>query len=349
MPCASEGPGVFRVLLAILMTAVAAAGQEPELKMPIVIAHRGASGYLPEHTLPAKALAHGMGADYIEQDVVLTKDDVPIVLHDVHLDTVTDVAGRYPGRAREDGRFYAIDFSLAEIKSLNAGERFDRRSGRAVFPARFPVGRGRFEIPTLSEELELIQGLNRSTGRIAGVYPEIKAPAFHRREGKDISRIVLDVLAAAGYTRRDDPIYVQCFDAAETRRLREELRTDLKLIQLIGENDWRESATDYDSLRTADGLRSVAEYADGIGPSLDHLIAGVDASGRPVIGSLVQDAHRYGLTVHPYTLRADALPDYAADFESLLDLAVRRAGVDGVFTDFPDLAVEFVRRGSRTE
>jgi glycerophosphoryl diester phosphodiesterase len=336
---------MLKSIFCVLLIGRAAVAQEPEVKMPIVIAHRGASGYLPEHTLPAKALAHGMGADYIEQDVVLTKDDVPIVLHDIHLDTVTDVARRYPDRARDDGRYYAIDFTLAEIRSLNACERFDHETGQAVFPHRFPVGRGRFEIPTLSEELELIQGLNHSTGRTAGIYPEIKAPAFHRRDGKDISRIVLAALTAAGYTERDDLVYVQCFDAVETRRLRDELHTELKLIQLIGENTWKESDTDYNALRTAAGLRTVAEYADGIGPSLDHIITGMDASGRPVFSTLVEDAHRYGLAVHPYTLRADALPSYAPDFETLMRLVVQRAGVDGLFTDFPDRSVEFIRRG----
>jgi glycerophosphoryl diester phosphodiesterase len=336
---------LLKAALGVLVVAGVSFPAEPEVTMPLVIAHRGASGYLPEHTLPAKALAHGMRADYIEQDVVLTKDDVPIVLHDIHLDTVTDVSRQFPDRARGDGRYYAIDFTLAEIRSLKAGERFDRKTGQAVYPRRFPVGVGRFQIPTLQEELELIRGLNQSTGRAAGVYPEIKAPAFHRREGRDISRIVLNVLSAAGYTARADAIYVQCFDAAEMRRLREELHTDLNLIQLIGENDWKESTTDYDALRTDDGLRAVAEYADGIGPSLNHIITGIDSRGRPVMSSLVEDAHRHGLAVHPYTLRADALPDYAADFEVLLDLVVHRAGVDGLFTDFPDLAVEFIRRG----
>lgn len=311
---------------------------------PIVIAHRGASGYLPEHTLPAKALAHGMGADYLEQDVVLTGDDVAIVLHDIHLDTVTDVAVRFPDRARSDGRFYAIDFTMDEIRTLQVSERFDRKTGQAVFPQRFPVGQGRFEIPTLQEEIEFIRGLNQSTGRAAGIYPEIKAPAFHRREGKDISRIVLEILKAAGYSRRDDACYVQCFDAAETRRLREELQTDLKLIQLIGENHWGESETDYDRLRTDEGLRAIAEYADGIGPSLNHVVSGVDASGRPMITSLAEDAHALGLCVHPYTLRADALPDYAGEFDDLMDLLVNQARVDGVFSDFPDLSVRYVRQ-----
>jgi glycerophosphoryl diester phosphodiesterase len=330
--------------LCILVLSQVSLAEEPEVPTPIVIAHRGASGYLPEHTLPAKALAHAMAADYIEQDVVLTRDDVPIVLHDIHLDTVTDVARRFPDRAREDGRFYAIDFTLDEIRTLNVTERFDRRTEVAVFPGRFPAGRGRFEVPTLAEELELIRGLNHSTGRVAGIYPEIKAPAFHRRAGMDISRIVLEALTQAGYTRREDPVFVQCFDAAETRRLREELGTCLRLIQLIGENDWGESDTDYEFLRTPEGLQQIAGYADGIGPSLNHVVSGVDASGRPVITPLVADAHRCGLAVHPYTLRADALPEFAADFDMLLEVLVDQAGVDGVFTDFPDLAVSFMRR-----
>lgn len=309
---------------------------------PIVIAHRGASGYLPEHTLPSKALAHGMGADYLEQDVVLTRDDVPIVLHDVHLDTVTDVAERYPDRKRDDGRYYAIDFTLAEIKSLHAGERFNPKSGRAVYPGRFPVRTSRFEVPTLAEEIELIQGLNRSTGRAAGLYPEIKAPAWHRVQGKDISRVVLEVLGRYGYAERDDKIYVQCFDAVETRRLRAEFGTKLPLIQLIGENSWKESTTDYDQLRTEAGLREVAEYADGIGPSLKHIVSGFGAEGRPIVTDLVTLAHRQKLEVHPYTFRADELPAGVESFDSLLELFVDRAGIDGLFTDFPDRTVQYL-------
>ncbi|MDB6140762.1 MAG: glycerophosphoryl diester phosphodiesterase, partial [Verrucomicrobiaceae bacterium] len=107
---------------------------------PIVIAHRGASGYLPEHTLPGKALAHAMGADCLEQDIVLSKDDVPIVMHDINLDTVTDVAKHFPDRKRDDGRYYALDFTLAEIKQLEACERFNPKTGKAVYPNRFPLG-----------------------------------------------------------------------------------------------------------------------------------------------------------------------------------------------------------------
>lgn len=312
---------------------------------PIVIAHRGASGYLPEHTLEAKAMAHAMEADFIEQDVVLTKDDVPVVLHDIHLDTVTNVAEVFADRTRENGRFYAIDFTIDDIKRLRVTERIDWKTGKAVFPRRFPEGRGRFQVPTLMEEIELIQGLNKSTGRDVGIYPEIKSPAWHRTEGKDISRIVLDVLEGYGYKDKSDNIYLQCFDAAETRRIREDLKCKLKLVQLIGENSWKESATDFDQLRTPDGLRTVAEYADGIGPSLNHVIRGRSSQGELEVTNLVELAHRHGLEVHPYTFRADSLPEYADSLEDLIRVFVDEAKIDGLFTDFPDQAVSALRHG----
>lgn len=311
---------------------------------PIVIAHRGASGYLPEHTLPAKALAYGMGADYLEQDVVLTRDGVPIVLHDIHLDTVTDVAEKFPDRKRDDGRYNAIDFTLEEIRSLRVSERVNWRTGKPVYPGRFPHGRSRFGIPTLAEEIEFVQGLNRSTGRTVGIYPEIKSPAYHRREGQDISRVVLDVLADYGYTTHDNPVYVQCFDAPETRRLREDLGCELKLIQLIGENAWGESDSDYDGMRTAAGLDAIAEYADGIGPWLPHVCRDFDAPGGPTVTSLVRLSHERSLEVHPYTVRNDDLPQGVSGIDELLEVLFERAGVDGLFTDHPDLAVEFLKR-----
>ena len=148
-----------------------------------VIAHRGACGYLPEHTLEAKAYAHALGADYIEQDIVATRDDELIVMHDIHLDRVTNVAERYPDRGREDGRFYVRDFDLEEIRSLVAWERRAADGVTAVFPNRFPTGVGAFRVPTLREEIKFIQGLNHSTGRQVGIYPEIKRPQWHRDEG----------------------------------------------------------------------------------------------------------------------------------------------------------------------
>ncbi len=321
--------------LAVMATAAAAD--------KLVIAHRGASGYLPEHTLAAKAVAHVMGADYLEQDVVLSKDGVPMVLHDIHIDTVTDVVQVFPDRARRDGRFYAIDFTLDELKSLTVMERGDQ-AGWPVFPGRFPRGAASFQIPTLAEEIELIQGLNLSTGREAGIYPEIKAPAWHRAEGHDISATVLEVLADYGYADPDDLVFVQCFDWHETQRIRGELGWRGKLVQLLGENAWNEApGVDYDALRTAEGLAAIAEVADGIGPSMHHVVPGVDATGRPIVTDLVAHAHALGLVVHPYTFRADALPPYAASLEEALRIFLDEAGVDGVFTDFPDRAVAFLR------
>src|SRR5690606_16576912 len=161
-------------------------------------------GYLPEHTLAAKALAHAQGADYLEQDLVMTRDDELIVMHDLFLDRVTDVALRYPGRARPDGHFYAIDFTLEEIRGLPVSEPFrpGPEGGQAWYPTRFPLWQSRFHLHTFAEEIELIQGLNATSGRQAGIYPEIKGPWFHLQQGKDPSVAVLQVLRRYGYTRR---------------------------------------------------------------------------------------------------------------------------------------------------
>ena len=321
----------------------AAAEMRQQMEDKIVIAHRGASGYLPEHTLAAKALAHGQGAHFIEQDVVLTKDDVPIVLHDIHLDTVSDVAARFPDRKRDDGRYYAIDFTLAEIRMLNAHERISLKSGEAVFPGRFPNGKGAFAIPTLAEELELIQGLNVSTKRVAGIYPEIKDPAFHRAEGKDISRILIAMLADYGYRTKSDPVYLQCFDWNEVKRIRGELGYRGRLVQLLGENDWKIAPdVNYDFLQSAAGLAEIAAVADGIGPWIGQ-VASAPEGGKPEPTGLVEAAHAQGLEVHPYTFRADALPKYAATLDELLQLFLVDIGVDGIFTDFPDLGLAFLR------
>lgn len=182
---------------------------------PIVIAHRGASGYLPEHSLEAKAMAHAMGADFIEQDVVLTRDGIPIVLHDIYLDGTTDVQQRFPGRARDDGRYYALDFSLDEIRTLRLHERSyrdDDGQEQAYFPLRFPLGQGEFHLPTLEEEIELLAGLDRSRGKTTGLYVELKAPLWHRLEGRDIASAVLDVLARTGYASKTEQVFLQCFN-----------------------------------------------------------------------------------------------------------------------------------------
>jgi glycerophosphoryl diester phosphodiesterase len=312
-------------------------------KQQVVIAHRGASGYLPEHTLAAKVLAHEMGADFIEQDVVLTRDSEAIVLHDIYLDTVTNVVDVFPSRARTDGRYYAIDFSLAEIRQLRVNERVNLETGQAVYPERFPVGDSVFYIPTLAEEIELIHGLNKSRNRNVGLYPEIKSPAWHRGEGKDISQVVLGVLNRHGYQGSGDNIFLQCFDADENRRLREEFETRLKLVQLIGDNQWNETTTDFDQLRTAQGLAKVAEYAQAIGPGLNHLVNGTDHAGKPIASTLVKSAHELGLKVHPYTMRVEEVPTFVDNFDDLLHYLFDEAQVDGIFTDFPDRAVSILR------
>lgn len=334
------------LFLALLLSATVTVSR------PIVIAHRGASGYLPEHTLAAKTLAHAMGADYIEQDVVMTRDGIPIVLHDIYLEPTTDVGLRFPGRQRADGRYYAVDFDLAEIRQLRVHERSRHDPGGVevpVYPQRFPLGPGLFQVPTLAEEIDLIAGLDRSRGRRTGLYIELKAPNWHLREGHDIAAAVLEVLRARDYHRRAEQVYLQCFDDATLRRLRRELTPALPLIQLIGDNDWGEDTqADFEAMRSDSGLALVAQYADGIGPWYLQICEGVDAAGQPLLNDLVERAHRHGLQVHPYTFRRDELPEGIRSFDRLLELFIRDAGIDGLFTDFPDLVNDYLERGKPT-
>ncbi len=310
---------------------------------PIVIAHRGASGYLPEHTLVAKAYAHALGSDFLEQDVVLTRDDVPVVFHDLVLEEVTDVERHFPGRRRADGHWYVIDFSYAELAVLEVRERVATPGGAPAFPKRFQE-RLPLRIQTLAEELALVRGLNAATGRRTGVYTEVKSPAFHRAAGKDLSVIVLSTLAEFGYRTRADAAWLQCFDAAELARIRLELGCALRLVQLIGENDWHEAATDYDELRTAAGLARVAAIAEGIGPWIPQVVRWPARGAAPVVSSLVADAHAAGLAVHPYTFRVDQLPEHAPDAASVHRALFETAGVDGLFTDFCDVTLGYLGR-----
>ena len=308
---------------------------------PLIIAHRGASGYLPEHTFAAKRLAHEMGADYLEQDVVASRDDELIVLHDVHLDRVTDVASRYPGRERADGRFYVRDFDLDELRTLHVWERM-QADGRPAYPERYPARTGDFRINTFGEEIAFIRKLNSRSPHQAGIYAEIKSPAWHRAEGVDLAVLMLDTLSDQGYADREDPVYIQCFDDAEIRRLKTELDCPWKLVQLIGENEWLEADTDYDYLRTPAGLEQLAEIVDAIGPWFDQLYTIPGPGAAPAATGLVETAHQLGLDVHPYTLRADDLPAGFDDFEGLVKYCVAELEVDGVFTDFPDKVAELL-------
>jgi len=309
---------------------------------PLIIAHRGASGYLPEHTLEAKALAYGLGADYLEQDVVATRDDQLVVLHDIHLDRVTDVAERFPDRQRADGRFYARDFDLEEIQALRAWERLNSELSGAEFPGRYPARSGNFSVPSLHDELEMIVALNNASGRNVGIYPEVKRPAWHRENGIDLSSKLLEVLDEFGYREAGDAAFVQCFDAKEVVRLRHELDCKLPLIQLIGLNSWQESDTDYDQLLTEEGMRQVAKNADGIGPGLWQLYSLAEIDGQPVSTGLVTLAHSLDLAVHPYTFRIDQMPPGFETFEAAVQWFVNTLAVDGLFTDFPDRALHAI-------
>lgn len=335
---------------AFLLLGLLAAGVNLSTARPLVIAHRGASGYLPEHTLAAKALAVGFGADCLEQDVVLTKDGVPVVLHDIEIDSVTDVALRFPGRARSNGRFYALDFTLAELRQLRVSERVNVKTGRAVYPRRFPVGKSTFAIHTLEEELEFIRGLNHSLGRRVGICPEIKAPLWHRAQGQDISAIVLELLARHGYATKEDAFFIQCFEFEEVKRLRAELGFRGQLVQLIGRFGGGEidaqgvvpPVKDNTALLSPTGMMEVARHADGIGPSLTNLFE-TGPAGKVRPGDAVVRAQALGLRVYPYTLRTDALPTFAASADVLLDLLFRETRVDGIFTDHPDVVLDYLR------
>lgn len=300
------------------------------MKKKIVIAHRGASGYLPEHTLASKAMAFAMNPDFIEQDLVLSKDDILIVIHDIYLDDVTDVALKFSDRKRKDGRFYVIDFTFEELKTLAVSERFNPTTGEQVYKNRFPKGKGNFRLHSFQEEIELIQGLNKSTQKNTGIYPEIKDPAFHQKEGKKITEIVLKILSDYGYKTKKDNCILQCFDANELERIRKELKSELFLVQLM---EFPEEAQQ---------LKHFASYADGIGPWYKQILD-KKMKGKWQFTSLVADAHKLGLKVHTYTFRADQLDEFSF-FEEMMQVLLIDANVDGAFTDFPDLMLNFLKK-----
>ncbi|OFI36101.1 glycerophosphodiester phosphodiesterase [Alteromonas lipolytica] len=295
-----------------------------------IIAHRAASGYLPEHTLAAVALAHAQQPDYIEQDLVLTKDGQLVVLHDIHLETVTNVEQVFPARQRQDGRFYALDFTLAELKTLRVHERTNEK-GQQVFPHRY-LGSGDFTIPTFEEEITTIASLNRTTGQNVGLYAEIKSPAWHQQQGVDISKAVLKVLRQHNLDDAEANIYIQCFDFEEIKRLRDELGAKVKLVQLIAENSWNETPTNYDKLKTPEGMQAASRYVQGIGPWLAHVTTVKEGKPTMELAPWVVAAQQAGLVIHPYTFRTDALPP-GIQAEQLLMLIVKKWQFEGLFTD----------------
>ena len=282
----------------------------------VVIAHRGASGYLPEHTLAAYAMAYAMGADYLEPDLAISKDGVLICLHDKTLDSTTNVKEIFPDRAREDGKWYAVDFTLAELKQLHATERTQRR---------FPQETQLLRISTLEEMIQLTQGLNVSTGRDVGIYPELKDPGFYEKAGFDSSKLLLEMLAKYGYEGPEAKLFIQCFSPGTLLRLRNELNVTLPLILLTAEN------------LTDEELDKAATYAQGIGPDKKCI------EDDP---SLVARAHARGLLVHPYTFRKEVTPKKYENVEEELHTFLAEYDIDGGFSDQPDImkrAIEAVK------
>ena len=297
---------------------------------PIVIAHRGASGYAVEHTEAAKALAHAQGADYIEQDVVLSKDRQFIVTHDITMEETTDVEQRFQDRARPDGRYYFADFTWGEIQELTLHERTRRGSDQPALPDRFPGDAGQ-RVLRLADEIRLLSGLDKTTGKQTGLYIELKSPSFHKKEfGSSMGEALLKELAGLGIQHESHRCFIQCFEMEELVDLHGRLRCKLPLIQLLGKRP-----TDAE-------LNKIAVFAKGIGPSLD-LLANRDSNDEIVSSGLVEVARKTGLMVHPYTVRKHQQPRWSTSLDETHRFLLDQLEVDGFFTDYPDLGRDAVR------
>ena len=323
---------------------------------PLIIAHRGASGYAPEHTLAAYALAILQGADYIEPDLVMTRDGQLVARHDNELGLTTDVAQRpeFAERKRTqtvDGvsleGWFSEDFTLAELKTLRAIERIpQQRPGNTRFD-------GQFEIPTLQEIIDLAKSLEASQQRVIGLYPETKHPTHFQRLNLAMEEPLLATLKRNGYDSAEAPVYIQSFEVDNLQKLSK--LTAIRLVQLL----WVEgqpydqqvlgSGLGYQQMITPEGLKNIARYASGIGPEKGMIIPRDAAGNLTEPTSLVRDAHAAGLKVHPYTFRAEnaflptslrkgSEPAERGDIEAELR-AFLATGIDGLFIDQPDIAV----------
>jgi glycerophosphoryl diester phosphodiesterase len=332
---------------------------------PFVIAHRGASGYVPEHTLAGYFIAIQQGADYVEPDLVLSKDGELLARHENEIGGTTDVASR-PEFARRkatktlDGEsvtgWFTEDFTLAELKTLRARERLP---GLRQENTRYD---GAFTIPTFYEVLDMVAAADAQRADVAraaglppppriGVYPETKHPSYFAQLGLTFDDRMLDALSRHGYSQRTDPICLQSFEVANLKALRR--RTDLPIVQLVERKgqpfDFARSGDprSYADLMSEQGLREIATYADAIGPH-KWMIVDFGADGGRETG-LGRRARAAGLGIHVWTLRAEneflpevlqssgdaaALGDMRAEIHALLD-----AGITGFFSDHPDLAV----------
>lgn len=350
---------LFAALLALMLT-TGCAGEaviaQPTLDghPPIVIAHRGASGERPEHTLASYRLAIELGADYVEPDLVLTKDGILVARHENEISETTDVADHPEFADRKatktiDGHqvtgWFTEDFTLAELKALRARERLPKLRGTEYD--------GRYEIPTFEEILTLLAEANKGRERPVGVYPETKHPSYFASIGLPHEGPLLAMLDRFGYRGREAPVFIQSFEVGNLKALR--AKSDLPLIQLMdSEGSPADTpATSYAAMTAPAGLKTIAAYADGIGPSKDMVIprGPLGRLGDPT--ALVRDAHAAGLKVHPWTFRRENyfLPlgdkgginpaghgDLAAEIDAYL-----KTGIDGLFSDNPRETVAAVK------
>ena len=297
----------------------------------LVIAHRGASGYRPEHTLAAYQWAIDKGADFIEPDLVSTKDGHLICRHEMNIEGTTDVEGKFPDRYREvesNGtqvkRWFAYDFTLAEIKTLRAKERLDNRSHAYD---------GLYEIPTFQEVCELLKEVKEKTGKTIGLYPETKSPTAHKEIGLDFEDKLLDILADYDYVDASAPVFIQSFERGNLKYLA--TKTKIRLVQLM---------SSYDDM-SVEALKEFKTYVYGVGP---YTMMVLPVSGDALLSptSLVKDAHDLGREVHDWTLRGDGPNNEYKNVAAFKNdpkkmyRAFIEAGVDGYFTDFPDLGAE---------
>lgn len=343
-------PGMWRAALALIMVAAPAVAKEAIMpaRKPIVIAHRGASGERPEHTLAAYSLAIEQGADFIEPDLVMTQDRQLVARHENNITDTTDVASRPEFRVRKSTReidgvkqtgWFTEDFTLAELKTLRARERLPLlRRGNTKFD-------GQFEIPTLREVIALAKSASAKTGRTIGIYPETKHPTYFASIRLPLEAALVAELKAAGWDRADAPVFIQSFEVNNLKALKR--LTRVPLIQLMdaegGPADGAQPS--YAAMTTPEGLKAIAAYAAGIGPA-KVLVVKNDGTVTP----LVADAHAAGLKVHPWTFRAENffLPSGLRDGinpagHGRLGEEISRhlaAGVDGFFTDFPYQGVQ---------
>jgi glycerophosphoryl diester phosphodiesterase len=331
----------------------------------LVIGHRGASGYRPEHTLASYKLAARLGADYIEPDLVITKDGVLVARHEPEIGGTTDVASHpeFADRRKTkmiDGQpftgWFTEDFTLAELKTLRAKERIP-----GTRPGNAAAYDGLYEVPTLQEVLDLRERLSRKFGREIGVYPETKHPTYFRSIGKPLEEPLIRTLRRNGLDKRNAPVFVQSFEVSNLKALNRELK--VPLVQLFSGRNSRpydfvvnNDPRTYGDLATPAGLRDVARYADGAGPSKDYIVPRDSAGCSLPPTTFVRDAHRAGLVVHPYTFRAEneflpcelkspppPAPPGPPTRHGDLEAEVRQffeLGVDGVFVDHPDYAVD---------